>query len=216
MSSLSLRSTSGLIDRRLRSLVSIADRFADIQTPHVLTDVVVLACLVVFIIKLKASLGQSRMTRLMRSIFQDGILYFLVMMGFHIMMLFFTITRKVIKFILFVEGHILTSSHPAFRSPSNYDHRVRVLPFRLSWWSTRTLQFDTHDFAFMVSVRKTVAASLVQVWDEDHLTAAESCVYEMMDFAGPLSSQPLFSPIHHQDSERSSALPDLLDHHWEA
>ena len=67
----------------------------------------------------------------------------------------------------------------------------------------------------VVSVRKTMAASLVQVWDEDHLTAAESRVYEMVDFAGPPLSQPPFSPIHHRDSERSSALPDLPDHHWE-
>ena len=43
-----------------------------------------------------------------------------------------------------------------------------------------------------VSLGKTVDDSLVQVWDGDHFTLAGSDVHEMMDFAGPLSSQPPF------------------------
>ena len=46
----------------------------------------------------------------------------------------------------------------------------------------------------VVSLRKTVDASLVQVWDGDHFTAAESVVHEMMDFAHPPSSSTPFSP----------------------
>ena len=46
----------------------------------------------------------------------------------------------------------------------------------------------------VISLRKTVDGSLVQVWDEDHFTAAESGVHEMVDFAGPSSSQTPLSP----------------------
>ena len=93
----------------MRLLVSIIDHLADKQKPYVLTDVIAFVCLVVFIFKLKAEQGQSRMTRVMRSILQDGILYFLIMTAFHITMLFFTVIRKVIPFIFLVEGWIMTS-----------------------------------------------------------------------------------------------------------
>ena len=64
---------SGPTGRMLRSLVSIADCLADTQAPHIFTYVITFVCLVVFILKLKADQGQSRTTRLMRSILQDGI-----------------------------------------------------------------------------------------------------------------------------------------------
>ena len=70
----------------------------DIRKPHVLTDIIAFVCLIVFILKLKDDQGQSRMTRLMRLILQDGVLYFLVMMGFHIAMLLFTVIGKVTPF----------------------------------------------------------------------------------------------------------------------
>ena len=94
-------------------LVSIIDHLTGEHKPYVLTDIIAFVCLVVFIFKLKAEQGQSRMTRVMRSILQDGILYFLIMTAFHITMLFFTVIRKVIPFILLVEGWIMTSRHPS-------------------------------------------------------------------------------------------------------
>ena len=57
-------------------------------------------CLVVFILRLKADHGQSRMSQLMRTMLQDGILYFFVMAGFHIAMMCFTVLAKVAKFYL--------------------------------------------------------------------------------------------------------------------
>ena len=41
----------------------------------------------------------------------------------------------------------------------------------------------------VISLRKTVDASLIQVWDGYHFTAAESDVHERMDFVCP--SPPL-------------------------
>ena len=49
-----------------------------------------------------------------------------------------------------------------------------------------------------------------------YFTLAGSDVYEMVDFAGPLSSQPPFLPVPYRDSKRSSARPDLLNPHLEA
>ena len=68
----------------------------------------------------------------------------------------------------------------------------------------------------VISLRKTVDGSLVQVWDEDHFTAVESGVHEMMDFAGPSSSQTPLSPISRRDSKRSSVRPDLAGPRSEA
>ena len=99
----------GTTGRKLRSLVSIADHLADTRTPHTLTDVIAFVSLVVFILKLNADQGQSRMTRLMRSTLQDGTLYFF-MTAFRIAMLFFTIIAEVTPFLPPVdEGRILTS-----------------------------------------------------------------------------------------------------------
>ncbi|KAF9790515.1 hypothetical protein BJ322DRAFT_1104166 [Thelephora terrestris] len=53
-------------------------------------DLVTVVCIVVFVLKLKANHGQSRMTRLMRTILQDGVLYFFVMAAFHLTMVFCT------------------------------------------------------------------------------------------------------------------------------
>ena len=71
----------------------------------------------------------------------------------------------------------------------------------------------------VVSLRKAVDASIIQVWDRDHFTvAAGSETHEMtlMDFAGPSSSQTPLSPTPNQGSKRSSARPDLPSHCWEA
>ena len=91
-----LRPTRGPTGRRSRSLVSTFDRIADIRKPHrFLTEVVAFVCLVVFIFRLKANQGQSRMARLLRTILQDGILYFFVMAGFHIAMWILTALHRV-------------------------------------------------------------------------------------------------------------------------
>ena len=119
MSSLPLERTRGPIGRKLRLPVSIVDYLADIQKPYIHTDVITFVCLVVFIFKLKADRGQSRMTRLMRSLLQDGILYFLVMMGFHVAMLLLAVMDKVVIFLFPVEGWILTLRHqPAALPPA--------------------------------------------------------------------------------------------------
>lgn len=65
----------------------------------------------------------------------------------------------------------------------------------------------------VISLRKTVDGSLVQVWDEDHFTTAESGgVHEAMEFARP----PLPPPqVSQRDSRRSSCL-DLPSPYEEA
>lgn len=55
-------------------------------------------CLVAFILRLKADHGQSHMSQLMRTVLQDAILYFLVVTGFHIAMVFFTVFARVTRF----------------------------------------------------------------------------------------------------------------------
>lgn len=95
---------SGPIGYRSRSLVPIGDDFTAIQESHILTDLITSVSVVVFALKLKANHGQSRMTRLMRNILQDSVLYFFVMAGFHIAMVFFTFFARVITFILFPKG----------------------------------------------------------------------------------------------------------------
>ena len=82
---------------------------ADIQKAHTLIDLVAFACVIVFIFKLKADRGQSRMTRLMRTILQDGVLYFFVMAGFHIAMMSFTAFERVIGSLPLAERWVLTS-----------------------------------------------------------------------------------------------------------
>ena len=62
------------------------------------TDLITFICVVVFVLKLKTGYGQSRMNRLMRTILQDGILYFFVMAVFHIAMVFFAFFGRVIMF----------------------------------------------------------------------------------------------------------------------
>ena len=53
------------------------------------------------------------MTQVMRTILQDGILYFFVMAGFHVAMLFFTIVGKVTIFFPFAERTLLTPPRPS-------------------------------------------------------------------------------------------------------
>ena len=65
------------------------------QDPHTLTDLIAIVCIVIFTMKHGAGRDRSRMTRLMRTILQDGVLYFLVMAGFHIAMVFFTFFARV-------------------------------------------------------------------------------------------------------------------------
>lgn len=47
-------------------------------------DLITFICIIVFVVRVNH--GQSRMTRLTRTILQDGVLYFFVMAGFHIAM----------------------------------------------------------------------------------------------------------------------------------
>ena len=94
---------SGPIGLRSRSLVYIIHRLADIQTSHVLTDIVAFVCVIVFTFKLKDDQGLARMPRLMRAVLKDGIHYFFVMAGFHVTMFFLTIVDKVIAILLLAE-----------------------------------------------------------------------------------------------------------------
>ena len=100
--------TSGPTGHRLCSPVFIADRLSDTQKSDIATDVVAFVCLIVFIFKHKADRGQSRMTRLVRTIFHDGILYFFVMVWFHVGM-FFNVQHRVIPPHSLVNRCILTS-----------------------------------------------------------------------------------------------------------
>lgn len=76
------------------------------------------------------------MSRLMRTIFQNGVLYFFVMAGFHIAMVFFTFFARVIAFLLlakkmYPDRHNIPAFHSQF--PAGRDHCVRILPPRLSF-----------------------------------------------------------------------------------
>ena len=62
---------------------------------HILTDLVTPVCIVVFVLRLKANHGQTRMNRLLRTILQDGVLYFFIMAGFHIAMVLFAFFARV-------------------------------------------------------------------------------------------------------------------------
>ena len=206
-----------------RSQVALTGIFispvTDIRKPYTLTDVIAFVCLVVFIFKLRDDQGQSRMTRLMRSILQDGVLYFLVMMGFHFAMLLFTVIGKVIPFLSLIKEFGLTSRRtPAFCSPSDYDHGVRNSPIQTEFVTNLGLSslIPVMVSRLVISLRKTLDDSLVQIWDEDHFTPAGSDVHEMMDFAAPPPSQPPFLPIPCRNSKRFSTRLDLLDAYLEA
>ena len=123
--SLLLTNPRGSTGRKSLSQVFIADRLADIQKPHTQTDLVTFICIVVFVFKLKADHSQSRMSRLMQTVLQDGVLYFFVMAAFHAAMVLFTAMRRVIGSPLLIESVILTLRYPS-------------LPFcrRLSSWCT--------------------------------------------------------------------------------
>ena len=47
----------------------------------------------------------------------------------------------------------------------------------------------------VIELRMAVDVSLVQVWDGDHFTAAESGVHEMVDFARPPLPPIQFAPF---------------------
>ena len=68
-----------------------------LESSHPSTDLITFVCIVVFVLKLKAGYGQSRMNRLMRTILQDGVLYFFIMVAFHIAMVFFVFFGRVIR-----------------------------------------------------------------------------------------------------------------------
>ena len=90
-----------------RSQVALAGiRFVSVQESHTRLDLVTFACIVAFAFKFKAERGQRRMTKLMRTILQDGVLYFFVMAGFHIAMVFSTAFSRVITSPLLVEEGI--------------------------------------------------------------------------------------------------------------
>ena len=93
------------------SLVSIADHLVNIQKYDILTDIIAFICLIAF--KLKVDRGESRATRLTKTIIHGGIHYFVVMAGFHITMLFLTVFDKVIMLLLLVGMRILTPWVPS-------------------------------------------------------------------------------------------------------
>ena len=117
------RPASGPTGRRLRSLVFTADSFADIRKSHFQIDFVTFVCIVIFIFKLKADHGQSRMTRLMRAILGDGTLYFFVMVGFHVAMALFTVFSRVINLPLLAR-RVLMSWHSS--PPFSVSRRLRL------------------------------------------------------------------------------------------
>jgi hypothetical protein len=75
---------NGPTGHRLRSPVSITPCSADVKGSHTAADLIAFLCLVAFVLKFKSDHGRTRMTRLTRTIIQDGVLYFLVMAAFHI------------------------------------------------------------------------------------------------------------------------------------
>lgn len=85
--------------------------------PYILTDVIAFVCLVVFAFRLSAAQGQSRMTHLTRTFLQGGVLYFFVMMAFHIATLFFTVMGKVITSLLLVAHSDVTTSQTSVIPP---------------------------------------------------------------------------------------------------
>jgi len=107
----------------------VSKTFRKLSNP---TDLVSFICIVILVLKLKAGFGQSRLTRLMRTILQDGVLYFFVMAAFHIAMVFFA---------FFVRSpSTCRQTHPddfgilqAFRSKfrASCDYRVRIPTFLL-------------------------------------------------------------------------------------
>ena len=103
--------TPGWAYRLQVALAGVCYRLSRIypEPPHMCTDLIAFVCIVVFVSKLKAENGQSRMTRLMRAILQDGVLYFFVMMGFHIAMLLVTVFAGVITLLPHVGRYVLMS-----------------------------------------------------------------------------------------------------------
>ena len=91
---------NGPTGRRLRSLVSINSRSTDNKGSHTAADLIAFVCLVGFVINFKSDHGQLRMTRLMRTILQDGTLYFFVMAAFHIAFALSTFFAGVISSLL--------------------------------------------------------------------------------------------------------------------
>jgi len=57
-------------------------------------DLVTFGCISAFVVKLKTNYGRSCASRLVRTVFQDGVLYFFVMSGFHIAMVSFTFLAR--------------------------------------------------------------------------------------------------------------------------
>jgi len=80
--------------------------------------------------KFETGFGQSRLTRLMRTILQDGVLYFFVMVTFHIVMLFFAffVRSPSARRKVFPDSSGIPQ---AFRSTfcAGCDHSVRISPF---------------------------------------------------------------------------------------
>jgi len=118
-----LRPPSGPIDYRSCSPVSIVNHPAKVRNSHVFVDLIAIVCIVVFALKHRSNHGQSRMTRLMRTILQDSVLYFLVMAGIHIAMVFFTFFARVTTLLPPSEREILI---PCLLSlPFRVSHRSR-------------------------------------------------------------------------------------------
>ena len=135
---------NGPTGHRLRPLESVVGHlWISVNPTPSRTEVVPIAFLVVFILELKADQGQSRMTQVMRTILQDGILHLFDMSGFCIAILFFTIVGKVTFFHSLVERYVLTSQYPSL--PFLLITTMVYNAFRLGWRLTWTLWFDTRD-----------------------------------------------------------------------
>ena len=124
----------------------------------------------------------------MQTILQDGVLYFFVMAAFHIAMVFFTALHKVLVSLPSVERFIhsdVITFQPSFLPPAvivvyvfyrsggvgSQPRPSRLIPVMIS--------------RLVISLRKAVDNSLIQVWDGDHFTGAESGEHETMKFACP-------------------------------
>ena len=84
----------------LRSLVSINPCSTDANGSHTAADLIAFVCLVAFVLSFKSDHGRIRMTRLTRTMLQDGTLYFFVMTAFHIAIALSSFFASVINSLL--------------------------------------------------------------------------------------------------------------------
>ena len=160
---------------------------------HILTDLVTFVCIVVFVLRLKANHGQTRMNRLLRTILQDGVLYFFIMAGFHIAMVLFAFFARVATF-LSLPRKIDSDVTPSQSSIQVFPLAAVVVCVLFPSRSSFVTNVDPSDSLIpvmisrlVISLRKAVNTSLVQAWDGDHFTAVESGGDEISSFSNPPS-----------------------------